>query len=428
MKYFKYITAVCLFLFCFTLPVYPQENVYDVYKAGNLTITSCSPSWREEMLEELYEELLMNFHGEEINELSEIIIYPDSPNGVNGYYYEDIKEKNGSYIIGNKARIKLFNGERYDTVKKIAPYLSHEYGHHYTISNIIRHEGKYYTDWIKTEYVSVRGLLKYPVVYGNFIDAAYCWDITEIAASDYVQLLGSPSAKSSMDYADTKDDISKGNYAPYYVHTAFNSYPQINMFIPLAADVEGLYEYMVSISGKEGEFEPLEKKPVLSDVEESVTSDGKKQYHISWTPAKNNDDELEYTLVMYPVDLPTNIMPIRTVSGEEELDATFGTVTEADESGNMKTAYRAYEGNYNIVLYTKDEKGFIFATDAVNHIFTADVPRNDDTKNEEEEDREYNEKAEEYHEDRPLVMPDPKRSFADCFNDFLRIIGKIAIR
>ncbi|MBR1735422.1 MAG: hypothetical protein IJ736_00190 [Firmicutes bacterium] len=426
MKYFKN-AVVCLLIFCFAsfgfdLNVYSQETIYATYKVDNLTIISCSPSWNEQMLKELYGELLMNFHGEEISELSDIIVYPDSPDGVNGYYYEDIKQENGTYIIGNKAKIKLFNGERYDTVKKIAPYLSHEYGHHYTISNITRREGKYYTDWIKTKYVSLRGLSRYPVIYGNFVDEAYCWDITEIAASDYVQLFGSPTAKSSLDYADTLDDFSWGNYAPYYVPAAFNSYPQINMYIPLAADVEGLYEYMASISGKEEEFEPLEKKPVLSGVEETVTSDMKKQYRLSWTPAGNGGDDFEYTLIMYPVNLPTNIIPIRTVSGDEELSATFGTVTEKDRSGNIKTAYRAYDGDYNIVLYTKDKRGFIFASEPINYTFTADIEEKDD-----EDDNKKEAAIDDDDDGKILIMPDPNRTYIDCFNDFLKALSNIVI-
>ena len=99
MKFFKItITSILFILFLFNISVFADElKVYSTYTANNLTITSYSKNWSKSMLKDLYLELLNNFHSDEFDYLSNIYIYPDSPEGVNGLYYDDIFLENGKY-------------------------------------------------------------------------------------------------------------------------------------------------------------------------------------------------------------------------------------------------------------------------------------------------------------------------------------------
>ena len=127
------ILSIFFILFLFKTDIFATPKVYATYTANTLTITSYSKSWNKNMLKNLYVELISNFHGDEFDFLSDIYIYPNSPEGVNGLYYDDISLENNKYVLGSNAYINLYNGERYNTIPKIAYTLSHEYGHHYMI-------------------------------------------------------------------------------------------------------------------------------------------------------------------------------------------------------------------------------------------------------------------------------------------------------
>lgn len=255
-------------------------KVFATYKANNLTITSYTKTWTKSMLEKLYIELLNNFHGDELSYLSDIYLYPDSPEGVNGLYYDNIYLQNGEYVLGENSCIKLFNADRYNTIEKIAYNLSHEYGHHYMIYNIMQKENIYYPDIRKSKYFKIRNLENYPVVCDetkkNYL---YHWDILELMADDYVQLLGSSNAKKSYDYKSI-DELLKEGKPLYDNKLAFNLRPQINPYLPLAADVDGLYSYILWIGGFTLKLEAPEK-PKLDKIAVYKSIDNKPTYKIT---------------------------------------------------------------------------------------------------------------------------------------------------
>lgn len=370
MKYIKILILYTFIILMFNIHVYAEtETLHGEYTASNITLKSYSKHWNSEQLQQLYIELLNNFHGNEIEYLSSIIIFPDSPEGVNGSYFDDTSFVNGNYVYGKNSHIELYNGDKLNTIKKIAPFLSHEYGHHYTMFNILQHEGKYYSEWSETEYAKIRNLKNFPVEYSYSPESYnYTWDVSEIAANDYVQLLGSTTAKLSFDYKDVVELYNENLETPYYAETPFNVIPQSNTFVPLASEVNGLYKYMTKISGFNMKENKLKKKSEIKSIEKEETEAGE-QYKIEWTPSEGTGS-FEYTVIMYPEDTPFMPYPLKTVSAGEELKAYFGSCAIKDEHGKLKVVPDYYEGTYIFKIFIKDNNGIIHSSEPYNYKFS----------------------------------------------------------
>lgn len=339
-------------------------NSYGTYNKNSLSIVSYSENWNNDKLEKLYNELLNNFHGSEFKYLKNIYLYPDSPYGVNGYYIEDISlDKKGNYVLGDNACIKLFNADRYTTVEEMAPFLTHEYGHHYTIYNITKYENKYYNEWKDSKYGKIRNFEEYPVIYSlNDPNYIYRWDVTEIAAEDYSQLLGSKTGKISTDYKDSLENLEARIQEQYYSTDSFNLMPQDNLILPLAADIEGLYKYLLNISEHTAEQQSLIKKTEIYPITVTELPFNSKQYKLKWSEAQGNGP-FEYTVVLYPSNNPSVPTPIKTVVTGENLEAVFGSAVEINDDGSAYVLFKEYEGEYIIKIFIKDANGFMFSTE-----------------------------------------------------------------
>lgn len=343
-------------------PVIAEKNNYYVYNVGHLSFISYSKTWNEEMLKQLYLELLNNFHSSEFQYLSTIYIYPDSPNGVNGQYCEDIFIENGEYKPGKNAYIELFNGEKFKTIKDMAPILTHEYGHHYTIYNILNYENIYNYNLKDSEYFKLRNLKNYPVLLSNIEkNYLYHWDIYEILADDYVQLLGSSTAKNSKDYKDVLEQLNLNSQNNFQNHHAFNLKPQINPYLPLAAEVDGLYNYFLKIGGFTSRQNKLVKYPTFKELTVETTLNNELMFKISWTEAVGNGP-FEYTIFMYPENNPLNPIPIKTVYDKEDLVAYFGSSAKKSINGKISSVSNFYSGTYIINVFIKDSNNFIYLT------------------------------------------------------------------
>lgn len=363
MKIFKInVLIIFLTLFLFKVNIFANNlKIYATYKVNNLTITSYSKSWNLTMLKDLYGELLNNFHGDEFEYLSNIYIYPDSPKGVNGLYYDNIYLENSKVILGNKAYINLYNGEKYNTISKMAYTLSHEYGHHYMTYNLAKSENIYYYNIKDSKYIKIRKLDKVPIIYDtNDDNYIYHWDIMEIMADDYVQLLGSLTAKTSYDYKSV-DELLKDNQQPYENVNSFNLKPQLNPYIPLAADVEGLYSYLFKIAGFTVSPPKAPKKPKLNNITIKPSLNKELTYNISWNNV-NKDANLEYTLIIYPDNNPFVPYPLKTVTSKESLNVTFGSYSIKQKNGSIKSISQKYEGKYTLKLYIKDPLGLLYSS------------------------------------------------------------------
>lgn len=370
MKILK-INIISLFfvIFLFNINIFAQDyKTYATYTVNNLTITSYSKNWSKEMLKSLYTELLNNFHSDEFSYLSDIYIYPDAPEGVNGLYYDDIYIEDNKYKMGDSAYINLYNGAKLNTIPKMSYTLAHEYGHHYMIYNLFQKEGIYYHNLKESKYIKVRKLEGKPVVFNiNQNDYLYHWDIMEIMADDYVQLLGSSNARISYDYKSV-DELLKENKKPYNNPSSFNLKPQLNPYLPLAADVDGLYNYLVSIGGFTVAKPKIPNKPKLKDITGYVGENKEITYNIGWDSV-NKNDILEYTLVIYPDDNPFVPYPLKTLTSKEPLNVTFGSYAIKQKDGSIKDISQKYSDKFILKLYMKDSLGLIYTADTKTYDF-----------------------------------------------------------
>lgn len=340
-----------------------------------IKIISFSKNWASvEKLKTIYEELLENFHGEEIFYLSTIYIYPDSPDGVAGRYYEDYEIDNkGKYIYKKSRSIEIFNGNQYTDISQFARVLSHEYGHHFTLYYLLTGENKNFNQWKETDYAKIRGLLdNKDVEYFsvNTVEYIHEWDISEIAAEDYVQLFGSPTAKKSIVYKDVQERVDNNIKEYYYSTNSFNLLPQENLSIPLAADVPGLYLYWLELAGYTTIDPKLPIKPTLTIKKYKEVMPGYWQYEISWNPILFNDKEYEYTLVSYPAEDNNFPRPIKTVLTGEPMKAYIGSaINSNNKDTNRLILDDQYKGDYYFRLFIKDSKGFIFSTEPMKFNF-----------------------------------------------------------
>ncbi len=368
---------LCLLLLLAVCAVFPssavkaaQKTGYELFgsvKFGGLTINSFSSEWDNAKLNELYAELLNNTHAYEFSFLGEINLYPDSRDNAAGMYFEDFSRRGNVFIFGRSAYIELYKANSRNTVALMAPVLAHEYGHHYTIFNMLNYEKRHYTDWGNTEYAALRfwgdKRVSYDSAAANY---SYLWDITEIIADDYVQLLGSPNAKKSYDYTDAKESLDNGS-GDIVQPKAFNKAPQSNPEIKLAADCTGLYEYMLEIAGLQASGGPGSARPEIEGIskEDAIVNS---KYTVTWKQFDSASDT-EYTLIMYPLSAPKMVTAVKTTVGTEETAAVIGTVTQANSDGTVSAILDTYAGTYAFRVYAKTADGFIYSSEPFTYDF-----------------------------------------------------------
>lgn len=309
------------------------------------SIVSNSDKWTGEKLVDIYNELLNNKHGDEMMYVGEVEIFPgasdmDSENTVVAGTQTSKQENypvffnmpglvpdSLKYTIDPKVSIiKLYNMDKYSSAAEAARTIAHEYGHHYTMFYFLQNKDAA----LNSEYYKLRDLgnIGHDVIFEDWDTYMenYDWDIYEIAAEDYVQLMGSPNARVIEHYKDVNDILRTGKdgYKVAADDRTVNLFPQKNIFIPLADDVAGLRDYYYSFIGMENSLPALQ--PADFNLKMSGhTKNGYTYYNITWTKTSVDKDAL-YTLVCY--DLKGNVFwPVKTVFGDEEPLATVGTAS-----------------------------------------------------------------------------------------------------
>lgn len=314
----------------------------DVYLTPlGFPIISNSDKWKGDKLVEIYNELLNNVHGREMKYISKVIIYPGgSEQGtdeieVAGTHTTKLESYSVFFDVpaivpeslSYKMRstlsvIELYNMDEFDNIKQAAKTIAHEYGHHFTIFYFMQDDRAAF----ESEYYDIRNLDEYEQagIFENVNEyyANHEWSIYEIAAEDYVQLLGSQTAKQPKEYLDIQDLLQQ-KYDEYYINfdeTTVNVLPQENIHIPLADEVNGLRDYFYSFIDAENDLERLAAVDFNLSIEKH-----NKYYNINWIKTSTHKDSL-YTLVCY--DLDENLFrPVKTINGDEPAVATVGKVT-----------------------------------------------------------------------------------------------------
>lgn len=360
-----------------------------VYKAPEgFWMRSFSDQWDEAKLKLLREELLKNKHGEEINYLFEVCVYPCGDFSFLATHNEEDKTtelkidfpaitKFFSVKFHRKiGRICLYGGDDNTTVESMARSLSHEYGHQYTFYHMF--DSPYLAN---TEYAKLRNLPKDKA--RNFATPAddyadyHEWYLFEIAAEDYVNLMGSPTVKRICEAKDNKQLLAGAEEPDFNEYSqCSNVNPQENLMIPLADDVKGLKEYFYSFIDEKPEIKTVKKEKIEINVEKGYKSynfvDGKrsfKHYKVTWNTPYEDPDAV-YTLIIFG-DYKGRYFryPVKTIHSGDNAVAYLGEVTR--ESGNRVYYYEddITKGTQNLLVCVQLSDGTIILSDPLSYEF-----------------------------------------------------------
>lgn len=239
-----------------------QSIIAKYVSPEGIEFISRSEEWDENDLELLYKELLRNKHGEELYHLYNVIIYPQRDdraaathqNSSRRYYvpfsHPVLPEDYREYFSRSIGTITLYNGDGITTTDGMADSLSHEYGHHFTRYYMLKSNGDELYD---TEYAKLRGLTRDNSYADISVGEDFYYEnhykfILEIAAEDYVTLMGSPASREIVDYKDSMENLyTDGDNVQY---TSRCCAVQENLTIPMACEMEGLADYFYGFIGE----------------------------------------------------------------------------------------------------------------------------------------------------------------------------------
>ena len=362
------------------------KALYTYRSPEGISFISRSAAWDENKLQALYRELLQNKHGKELWSLSEVIVYPQADpfaaathqnkKQVNTFYLDfPALPKNYGFTLSRKAGvITLYDGDRRDTVASMASSLSHEYGHHYTFYHMFP-EYDDESKLLESDYAALRGLDKDKVLIDRSDEQFYFdnhhWYLVELAAEDYVTLMGSPLSREIADFHDVQDYL---NGYSGVVYSARNDRVQENLMIPMASEKEGLADYFYRFLD-----EPAPDLPPRRQIDITVQQ-GSKSYdldsgyrtfvHYTLTWNKAYGDDAIYTLVSYcEDDYEGTFYPIKTVRPGQEAVAYIGSVTAEGEQSVKVMEDHLASGTRTFVVTAVLPDGTMHKSDPLRYTF-----------------------------------------------------------
>jgi hypothetical protein len=330
-----------------------DKDILATYKYENITFTSYSDAWDEENLESLCDELLKNTHGSEMDYLQEVIVHGGEDEQAAGRHhtnYEAIKipvrlfsftPYGFTFSMPNITSIlTLYNGDEYISVEEMSITLSHEYGHHFTFHyfTLKGEDEEIEKDaYFKARYESGLGIRYSDEVSEDENDYYdnHMWYLVEIAAEDYVYLMGSPTTRRIIKYYDSKDllimdvrgeDDRVDEYYDLASQNSFNQSPHENILIPLPDQVEGLPELFYGTIGLNAP-EYTDRNDMAQDIEIKMKRRNKIEktyYKITWNKPWTSKDVI-YTLVAYDEN-DELLGSVKSISGKEDAEALIGSV------------------------------------------------------------------------------------------------------
>ncbi|GAX89715.1 hypothetical protein EFBL_1339 [Effusibacillus lacus] len=326
-----------------------------------IRFTSESAAWNStDRLQQLYQELKMNAHGEELKLLAEVRVLDGYPKGksIAGEY-----SFKTSVDLFNRQKmlpgtIDLYGGNERTTVESLAKTLSHEYGHHVTHYYSVKQDGFSITDkdrWRQSTYAKIRGLANDLRV--NQL-AEHRWELAEIAAEDYVQLFGSPTAKRVYTFPSRHDSLQQmKEIGPLrWDASMYNVVPQENLDLPLASEVPNLYQWYATHLGVRSQPD-IPKKPELRIKEVIKHGDVGYQLHFVWS-GENGQSNLTYTLVAYSDGDPIP-EPIVTRQGTDILDGRYGTMVVRTASSILTYKDPTATGIRHFRVFAQNQAGYV---------------------------------------------------------------------
>ncbi|MEX1375879.1 MAG: hypothetical protein AB1Z23_00250 [Eubacteriales bacterium] len=248
---------------------YKYDDVYN-----DIHFLTSIESWGADRLKEVADELFANAHGDEMRYVEAVIIddtggYSYSATQDDSYvsyeipisFYNFFPDNNVFYNTYEKSYITIYGIEDFTFVEDFAQPLSTAYGYHFV---------KYYMGLESTEedketdYYKLRAEGNDRIRFGvssqeEFEDYKnnYMWYIIELAANDYMYLMGSDNAhrikglnkneKKEREKYYEENDIEVGPKLNYYGR---NIIPHINVVLDFPDAVDGLSEYFYGFIGK----------------------------------------------------------------------------------------------------------------------------------------------------------------------------------
>lgn len=313
-----------------------QSPIVSYHPSSTLTIVSYSSAWgTQARLREIYQELLQNQHGKELELLRTIRIFDGYPQGRGeaGEYQFSTTVDHFGHVTMEPGLIDLYGGHDRTTIPSLARTLSHEYGHHVTHYYTLETDGIALTDpdhWKQTTFARLRGLGA--DVRAGLAEKSHRWQVPEIAAEDYVQLFGSANAKIPTLYASREEQALAGKPLGTLTWNGmiYNVVPQENNDLPLAIEVPGEYEWLKS------KMKPVSNDTTAPDVTRAevttlsvnkATQDGRGNYKLNFVWNSVIKDQLTghlFTLVTWR-DGDTLPEPVVTRMGVEPMTASYGS-------------------------------------------------------------------------------------------------------
>ncbi len=249
---------------------FKYEYVYE----GIHFLTSAD-KWNEDRLQGVAEELFANTHGDEIKYVEAVIL----DNNLGYRYSCDFASSNVSYEIPisyfnlfpeksifydtyKKSYLTIYGVANITLVEDIAQPLSQAYGYHYVsyYMNLTGTEEDKETEYFNlraADNENIRFEITCPEDFDDYKDN-YIWYLYEIAANDYMYLMGSETAHRingvERENAVNREDFYKENEIKtwrkwnYYYR---NYIPHENVVLPLPDSVDGLSEYFYSFISEE---------------------------------------------------------------------------------------------------------------------------------------------------------------------------------
>jgi len=314
-----------------------------MYKRDDVLFFSVTDAWDESMLTKLADELYANIHGEEINYVDKVVVLGSSDDAAGSHstsmytypvpiscygFFPEYSSFQSSY---EKSTIFLYGVDDETTIEDVAPVLSHEYGHHYTIyyfgltGDNEDKESRYY----ELRSVDNKKISTNRETYTDYYDH-HKWYLLEIAAEDYVYLMGSPSTQRILEFYDNYDKYNLLKDRQYdvldendYDYTwCKNGAPHENVELPMPVQVEGLGEYFYSFVDEEYTFDYDLMN--IGDLNLSMTYVPaiQSQHKFTWRQPYA-DSEILYTLIVY--DMDDNILAmVKTTHGDQKALAHLG--------------------------------------------------------------------------------------------------------
>ena len=367
-------------------PKKQDEVLYSYQATGSLVFLSHSEEWNEEKLKNLYEELLKNKHGKEIETLHEVTVFPEEEETALAAHASDVVKQGLEIKFGalpsnfkidfmrDVSLIYLYDGDANNTIESMAWSLSHEYGHLYTFYYFLK---KDIYNFGKTEYGKLRKYEEYDLITDHLPDANYDKNhhryLFETAAEDYVQLMGSPTTRKVVDFPDVREIIN-GIEIPEdkEYETGYNARPQENYKIPLAREVKGLAEYFYSFIDEKPPIPKEERKEVKLSIQSGSRgynlAEGYRDfiyYTLEWnTPYK----DATYTLVCYDSQ-EDQLAIIKTVDKLEDAVATIGTLSY-ESRGYVHYQYDSLDtGTKTFLVMIQLPDGTYYSSEPLTHTF-----------------------------------------------------------